>query len=97
MRPKKTIPLVGSPGSIKTESFKRPNHPDFMDANELKKIEFTGIRQNNLGLQWEFWILGSIEKTVTFQAVALDPLALTKAHMEIFHMAADPNSFKRGN
>ena len=97
MKRKKTIPIVGSPGSSKSESFKRPNHPDFMTSSELKKIEFTGIRQNNIALQWEFWILGNVERTVSFQAVKNDPLALTKAHMEVFHMAADTDTFKRMN
>lgn len=97
INPKKTIPLVHSPKNQKTENFKRPDHPDFMTSSELKQIGFTGIRQNNLAVQWEFWVLGNVEKTVSFQDVARDSLALTRAHMEVFYMAADPAIFKRGN
>jgi hypothetical protein len=95
MKLKQTIPIIQDPRKQQTESFKRPNHPDFMDAAELKKIEFTGIRQNNLGLHWEFWILGKVEKTVSFQEVQKDRYALTKAHLELFHMTPEPDLFKR--
>jgi hypothetical protein len=48
-----------------------------------------------MGLQWEFWILGELEKIVTYQEVQLDQYALTKAHVELFHMAPDHKIFKR--
>lgn len=65
---------------------RRPDHTDFMTTAELKKIEFTGMRQNNMALQWEFWILGEMRKSVSFATVASDKFALTKAHRELFHM-----------
>lgn len=92
---RKITPIVRAPDKQKTEKFKRPNHPDFMTASELKDIEFSGIRQNNLALRWEFWILGRMEKEVSYAAVAADPLALTKAHVELFAMTPDPSLFKR--
>jgi len=91
----KNNPIIVSPGKQQTESFKRPNHPDFMDVAELEKIEFTGVRQNNIGLRWEFWILGFMQKTVSFQEVAKDRFALTKAHIELFGLTPDPSIFKR--
>jgi len=81
--------------NAETGKSKRPNHPDFWDTSECKKNKLTGIRQNTMAMQWEFWILGNLEKTVTFQAVALDPLALTKAHCEVFFMDPPKNVFQR--
>lgn len=92
---KRIIPLTRSPKKTKTESFKRPNHPDFMDSSELKKIRFSGVRQNQMALQWEFWILGNVERTVSFADVAKDSLALTRAHVDLFAMTPDPALFKR--
>lgn len=94
-KPKKTMVIVGDPGNTKTESFKRPDHPDFKTSDELKKMEWTGIRQNNIILAWEFWILGRVERSVSFQEVKNDPKALNKAHVEIFHMMPDEDLFKR--
>ena len=39
---------------------KRSDHPDFMDTNELKKREFSGIRYNSLSEQLEIWRDGEI-------------------------------------
>lgn len=44
-----------------SKGFKRPNHPDFMDSSELKKIEFSGVRINKLAQQIECWILGEVQ------------------------------------
>jgi hypothetical protein len=90
---KKVTPLVHH--NPKTESFKRPDHPDFWDSAECKRKEFSGIRKNDMALRWEFWILGEMVKEVTYQQVAKDEFALTKAHMEVFYMPADPKEFKR--
>ena len=95
MQFKKTIPLIKSPRNQRTEKFKRPNHPDFMDSYELQKMKFSGVRQNQIALQWEFWILGKVERTVSFQDVANDSLALTRAHIDLFAMTPDPAIFKR--
>lgn len=95
MTNKRTSPIVGDPGKTKTEKFKRPDHPDFMTSEELKKKKFTGIRHNTIALRWEFWILGDMVRSVAFEAVAKDKYALTKAHIEIFHMTPDPAVFKR--
>lgn len=69
-----------------SEEFKRPNHPDFMTSSELKKAEWSGVRQNELSREWEFWIVGEIKERVHEDTVIADPTALTKAHMEIFGM-----------
>ena len=90
---KRITPLIKH--NAKTENIKRPNHPDFMDSSELKKIKFTGVRPNQMALQWEFWILGNVEKTVSFVNVKNDKFALTRAHVELFHMTPDPNLFKK--
>lgn len=69
-----------------SEEFKRPNHPDFMTSSELKKAEWSGVRQNELSREWEFWIVGEIVRRVHEDVVIKDPHALTRAHMEIFGM-----------
>lgn len=92
---RKVTPLIRDPRKQKTEKYKRPDHPDFWTSDECKKNQFSGIRQNNIALRWEFWILGNMEKTVSFEEVAKDEFALTKAHVELFHMTPDPELFKR--
>lgn len=94
-RLRKITPLTRAPNKTKTESFKRPNHPDFWTSDECRKNEFSGIRQNNIALRWEFWILGNMERTVSFEDVAKDPLALTKVHVDLFQMTPDPKLFER--
>lgn len=69
---------------IKDPVFKRPNHPDFKTSSELKQAKFTGLRENNMALEYEFWVLGEIRKTVKFIDAQKDPMALQKAHMEVF-------------
>ena len=72
--------------NAKTESFKRPNHIDFMTSSELKKIEFTGVRENGITKDFEFWIKGGIVKTVSRTMISIDPDALVKAHAEVFKL-----------
>ena len=92
---RKIKPILGDPRNFKTESFKRPDHPDFWTSSECKTNKFSGVRRNTIALQWEFWILGDMVRTVSFQAVANDPFALTKAHVDIFCMVPDQSLFKR--
>lgn len=66
------------------EDFKRPNHTDFMDSTELRKMRFSGLRHNSLSDQAEIWVLGHIEATVTAEEVKLNPLAINKAYEEVF-------------
>lgn len=66
------------------EDFNRPNHPDFATSSELKQKEWTGLRQNQLISHWEFWVLGEVRKTVSFEAATLNPDALGDAHREVF-------------
>jgi hypothetical protein len=90
---KKTIPLVKR--NAATERMKRPDHPDFWTTEECKKNKLTGIRNNPNLSQWEFWILGNLEKTVSFLAVSIDPNALTKAHVELFKLNPPDGMFPR--
>ena len=71
----------------KTESFNRPNHTDFMDSAELKKQQFTGVRQNEISREWEFWILGEI-KTRIPEAEAF-PERLKQAHLDLFQLRGE--------
>jgi hypothetical protein len=72
--------------NAKTEKFKRPDHPDFMDASELKKIKFSGLRSNQIGLQTEIWVLGDIRATIPFS----QPLSeLEKKYREVFGFHPD--------
>lgn len=68
----------------KEPTFKRPSHPDFKTSSELKQMKFSGVRENNMALEYEFWVLGEIRKTVKYITARKDPLALQKAHMEVF-------------
>lgn len=68
----------------KDPHFKRPNHVDFMTSAEHKKNKTTGIRKNDMAMEYEFWILGEIVQKVSFKEVATTPEALEKAHLEVF-------------
>lgn len=92
---KRITPTIRSPSSQQTEHFRRPDHPDFMSSIELRKKKWSGIRKNEMGLTWEFWILGKIEKEVSFQSAATNPNILREAHIELFQMTPEPNLFKR--
>ena len=65
-----------------SENFKRPNHPDFMTSSELAKAEWTGVRQNEISREWEFWIVGEIKARIP-EADAT-PEKLTQTHVELF-------------
>lgn len=93
MMKKRTTPIIRH--NAETGNFKRPNHPDFWNTDECKKGKLTGIRQNRQLAQWEFWILGNLEKTVSFLATSIDKNALTRAHVELFHMDPPPGLFDR--
>jgi hypothetical protein len=71
----------------KTESFLRPNHFDFMDSSELKRAEWTGVRQNSISREWEFWIVGEIKVRVP-EAEAF-PAKLKQVHMDLFGLRGD--------
>ena len=64
--------------------FKRPDHPDFMLSSELKAAEFTGVRQNEISREWEFWIVGEIKARVP--ETEATPQKLHDTHLELFAM-----------
>ena len=64
--------------------FKRPNHVDFMTTEEHKKNKTTGVRKNDMTMEFEFWVLGEIRKKVHFLTLKNNPKALEEAHMEVF-------------
>lgn len=72
--------------NAKTEEFKRSDHNDFATTSELKARKFSGVRMNELAQQNEFWMLGEVLGTVTFAEIRLDPAAMGKKHVEVFHM-----------
>lgn len=49
---------------MEMEDFNRPNHADFMDSSELKKIEFSGLRHNSISDCMEIWVLGERRREV---------------------------------
>lgn len=71
------------------EDFKRPNHPDFMDSSELKKIKFGGLRDNTLTGDKELWIEGEVVKAITANELRLNPHAVTDAMEEFFQTGRD--------
>lgn len=64
---------------------KRPDHPDFMTHGELKKAEFSGLRNNSLTGEVEVWAVGELKETVTRNMLLLDPsLAIAQAIERVF-------------
>ena len=66
------------------EDFKRPDHPDFMDSSELRKMEFSGVRYNKIGNCMELWVLGEVVKSVSDTEIKFNPNALNDAYAEHF-------------
>ena len=64
--------------------FKRPNHPDFMDSSELKKLQFSGVRANKLTQQMEIWLLGEVRASMAMKTVKLFPEKWERLYAEIF-------------
>ena len=64
--------------------FKRPDHPDFMDSSELRKLEFSGVRANKLAQQMEIWILGEVVKSMSMAEVYLCPAKWENLYAEVF-------------
>ena len=67
-------------GNLRTENFKRPDHPDFKDFYELKKMSFSGIRRNSISHEWEIWVEGKIEA----HGPEADIDAFAAAYQEVF-------------
>jgi hypothetical protein len=86
-------------GNLVTENFKRPDHNDFRDHSELKKLGFTGVRHNSVTKEWEIWLEGEIK--------ALGPVAdvdaMAAAYEEVFALehveivSYEANNPKKGN
>ena len=67
-----------------TEEMKRSNHPDFATSSELKAKEWSGVRMNSITHDYEFWIAGSVAKTVSAAQFAMDKMILERTHIELF-------------
>lgn len=68
----------------KEPDFKRPNHADFMDSSELKKIQFSGIRHNSLINTMEIWTLGDLRGSMPDHEVMLYPEKFNTLYADIF-------------
>ena len=68
----------------KTEEFIRPNHHDFMDTSELRKIAFSGLRHNSISDDMEIWVHGEVRRSVTRSERVLNPQAVDAAFVEVF-------------
>lgn len=74
--------IIKKVSTWESENFKRPNHPDFMTSSELKAAQWTGVRQNEISREWEFWIVGEIKARIP-EAEAT-PQKLHDTHIELF-------------
>jgi len=62
----------------------RPNHPDYMDASELKKLGFSGIRYNSISNYIEVWLEGEKKFEVSKLEHSLDPESFERRYAELF-------------
>lgn len=67
-------------GNLITEQYKRPDHNDFRSSEELKKLQFTGVRRNSITEEWEIWLLGDRK---AYGSVS-DVDAFAAAYREVF-------------
>lgn len=66
------------------EDFQRPNHPDFLTSEELKKAEYSGLRRNEMALTTEIWMLGDCVISITDEELSRNPQAINIAMEEVF-------------
>ena len=64
------------------ENFRRPNHNDFKDSQELRKEKFSGVRQNSISREWEIWVAGELRA----RGPQSNSLAFEKAFQEVFDL-----------
>lgn len=64
--------------------FKRPNHPDFMDSSELKKMKFNGIRSNSVTEDLECWIEGEVVVVSSKLARSINPQDFEQKYADYF-------------
>lgn len=62
-----------------------------LTKKDCEKEQFSGIRHNVLGGEYEIWFRGVIAGTVSETALALDEFALTRKMMEITNMHGSEN------
>lgn len=74
--------LIAPAGEM--DDFKRPDHPDFMDSAELRKIKWSGYRMNKLTNDAEIWLKGEVKAAISPNQLAIDPQAVNKAMADIF-------------
>lgn len=72
----------------------RPNHPDFMDSSELKKLGFSGLRNNSITQDYEIWIDGEVVKRITLAERTLNPDIVKIRWEELFGL--DHVEFRTG-
>lgn len=71
---------------IKTEEFKRPDHPDFMTAKELADINFSGQRMNSISNNAEIWLEGRLRYSISADDLQRNPRAIEMAMSELFQL-----------
>lgn len=62
----------------------KENKYDTRGHAELEKAKFSGIRANDLWNRIEFWILGQLADTVTYQQFWQRPECLNEKYCELF-------------
>ena len=68
------------------EDFKRPVHPDFATSSELKKMEFTGIRENSITQEIEIWTVGDLRFHMSLERYRLFPEEFNSAYANVFKL-----------
>lgn len=72
--------------SNKEGDFKRPNHEDFMDSSELRKMEYSGVRHNAIGNCMEIWILGEVTDSMSTLQIQQHPGMFEKMYQDRFNL-----------
>lgn len=62
----------------------RPDHIDFMTTIEFAAMKRSGIRDNELGQQFEMWVVGEMVFKVTYDEAIADRHLFAKKSVEYF-------------
>jgi len=66
------------------DDYRRSDHNDFKDSNELRKIEFSGQRVNKISGYIELWVFGEKVFEMPILEVAACPENWERAYEDVF-------------
>ena len=87
---KRILTAIGKPGGLPTQAKRKEtlqvkgNMQDSRTFSQLAEQKFSGIRANDLWLRFEIWILGRLDRTLSYTEFFNRPESLNELYAEAF-------------